>query len=125
MRELKHSYVDILKIDVEGAEWEALEAELAGANPRRPRFGHLLLEIHMKTLRPDGGPGLQEVPTPRLFRLLESIEAAGYVMYAMEINNLDCNWGVEFGWVHASLVDVPVELASKVPLVPWGGATNP
>lgn len=46
MKFLKHSYVDILKIDCEGCE-ESLILDLPNfVSRKKPRFGQMLLEFH-------------------------------------------------------------------------------
>jgi hypothetical protein len=110
---LGHNYLDVLKIDIEGGEWDALEMIFplnTSKNTNNPRYGHLLIELHWRVDKKIYGS------TQRLLALVTAIERAGYVLYSMEFNNLDCPQGVELGWVHGSLVGVPSEL--EVPLVP-------
>eukprot|EP00994_Dinema_validum_P002024 NODE_1427_length_960_cov_300.273326_g1103_i0.p1 GENE.NODE_1427_length_960_cov_300.273326_g1103_i0~~NODE_1427_length_960_cov_300.273326_g1103_i0.p1 ORF type:complete len:259 (-),score=47.88 NODE_1427_length_960_cov_300.273326_g1103_i0:132-908(-) len=47
MKELKHSSVEILKIDVEGEEWAALPQMLQAGDFREGRIKQFLLEVHM------------------------------------------------------------------------------
>jgi len=50
MARLGHSYLDILKVDIEGAEWDVFKSILGGDSPRGslPRLpvGQLLIELH-------------------------------------------------------------------------------
>lgn len=52
-----HSFVDILKMDIEGAEFDVLtsliESVLADGNASLP-FGQLLVEVHFKKKQPEG-----------------------------------------------------------------------
>lgn len=43
MKELGHNYVDVLKMDIEGFEWEWLDHEVAIL----PRIGQFLVELHL------------------------------------------------------------------------------
>lgn len=62
MKENGHDYVDIIKMDIEGAEFEAMtswiEHTIAHSTDGKPNlpFGQLLLEVHFFTDRDLGGP---------------------------------------------------------------------
>jgi hypothetical protein len=46
MKQLGNTFIDVLKVDVEGYEWEAFE-EIFSAGPPLP-FGQLLIEVHIE-----------------------------------------------------------------------------
>lgn len=88
MRDFGHSYIDVLKIDIEGKEWSVFE-ELASRVLADPLFGgtlpvgQLLIELHvLKTL------DLQHVQT-----FFANMQKMGFVPVSREINLQPCSAG--------------------------------
>jgi hypothetical protein len=75
-----HSFVDILKMDIEGYEFEVLEAlllEFAGALP----FEQLQLEVHHSA---------EVNMTARVFSLMRNLRSSGVVPFMKEMNLNPC-----------------------------------
>jgi FkbM family methyltransferase len=68
MRELGHERVDLLKMDVEGAEYDVLEDLLQ--SQQRPR--QILVEFHH---------GMHGIPVARTERALRALRSAGYRIF--------------------------------------------
>src|SRR5205823_6044417 len=68
MRELEHARIDLLKMDVEGAEYAVIQDMLAGGI--RPR--QLLVEFHHR---------FRGVGRRATTRALQALEAAGYRIF--------------------------------------------
>jgi len=85
MKELNHTYIDVLKIDIEGGEYPAFE-ELLTHNPV-PWIGQVLIEIHLLGIN---FPGLtQEQKYEQIdknLRLIEQINNLGLVQFHREDN---------------------------------------
>ena len=62
-----HHYIDVLKVDVEGAEWDVFRDLLLDEDAVLP-FGQLLIELHLPLKR--GGSAVRPIPVP-FPRLLE------------------------------------------------------
>ncbi len=78
MRERGHTWVDLLKIDVEGAEWEVLESLVAGTGGGGPLpVGQAQVEFHVGW----GDHGPQEA-----IDLLEALDDAGMRVFHVEEN---------------------------------------
>ena len=72
MLELGHAHIDVLKIDVEGAEWQVLQL----SNWNALQVGQLLVELHDQA----GAWSL-----PKLFeKILGPLEIAGYHLHSVE-----------------------------------------
>jgi FkbM family methyltransferase len=80
MGELGHRAIDLLKMDIEGAEYSVLEDVLANG----PRIGQILVEFHHRF------PGVGIEPTRRAVRALN---AAGYRIFAVS------ETGEEYGFI--------------------------
>lgn len=104
MKENKHEYIDILKIDIEGAEYEALdsfmefcERENGGVMP----VGQVMIELHLVDDR--------NVGFERFMKWWERAEALGMRPVLLEVNLLAVTLGesktdprcVEYVWVNA------------------------
>jgi hypothetical protein len=50
MARLGHSFIDILKVDIEGHEWEAFLSDIFASEGPLP-FGQLLIEVHVENFR--------------------------------------------------------------------------
>ena len=75
MRDNQHTYIDLLKMDIEGYEWEFIKKE----SDILPRIGQILFEIHLTRERPSALP------------MVEVLEEAGLRMYHRELNKLTKN----------------------------------
>jgi len=82
MAELGHDRVDLLKADIEGAEYEMIADLLAGG----PRPGQLLLEFHHH---------LPTIPLSRTKQAIADLRAAGYRLFHQS------EAGAELSFVHA------------------------
>ena len=71
MAQLGHTYLDVLKIDIEGSEWKMLEK----VDWHALRIGVLLFEAHPISLRGRAGD---------IHRLWSRLESAGLYQYAIE-----------------------------------------
>ncbi|MEX2215041.1 MAG: FkbM family methyltransferase [Phycisphaeraceae bacterium] len=89
MRELGHSRIDLLKMDIEGAEYAVLDAMLAST--LRP--AQLLVEFHHRF----PGVGLN-----RTKQALRKLNAAGYRLFHVSESEM------EFGFLHESSLDAEV-----------------
>ena len=81
MTKLGHEQVDILKMDIEGAEYEVLEGLLEA--PNKPK--QLLVEFHHRI------PG---VGTPKTAAIIDRLREAGYRIFAVS------NTGREVSFMH-------------------------
>ena len=77
LNDLQHQWIDVLKMDIEGAEWQVLESWFKVQNRTLPAT-QLLVEFHFL----DGKTGLETLVAP-LFELLLS---DGYRVFATEPN---------------------------------------
>lgn len=73
MKELGHTHIDILKMDVEGAEFDVLSGNL-------PSIGQLLVEVHLTT-KGDSATQLQAYDA-----LMNSCESHGLRLFHKEVN---------------------------------------
>jgi hypothetical protein len=90
MRELNHTAVDVLKMDVEGSEWDVITA----TNWSSLSIGQILVEVHdqratrtMQTL---------------LTSYLGKLEAAGFFMFSLEPVCSGCGGQFELGFLNTS-----------------------
>lgn len=83
MAELGHDRVDLLKADIEGAEYEVIDDLLAHG----PRPGQLLLEFHHH---------LPSIPLSRTKQAIAALRAAGYRLFDQS------EAGAEMSFVHRS-----------------------
>jgi hypothetical protein len=103
MAQNNHSYIDILKIDIEGAEYEALDAfmndcEVAGVLP----IGQVMIELHLVDD--------EHVNFERFQKWWERLETFGMRPAWLEINLLAVTLGagktdprcVEYVWINAN-----------------------
>ena len=127
MASLGHGFVDVLKIDVEGAEWPVLEQLVGvlggggggGSGSAAPAsIGHILVEVHLK-------PSLARGRRPEdALRLHRAFLAAGYRLVAKHIlasgHDVCCDLA-ELSYVHREwLATMGPGTASEV--CPQGGA---
>lgn len=107
MKLLNHDRIDILKIDIEGAEYEVIE-ELSLS--KFPVIGQILVEVHaFKYLQEvdKSGSVLQNPSKLRLSldKLFQNLEEAGFRLFHKEINVLwsrpvFSNMGVEYAFIN-------------------------
>ena len=80
MAERNHSYIDVLKMDIEGAEWAFVENEAEMLK----NVGQLLIEVHFNC---DSSKFLHSrFPTTSFHRLLVTLESHGLRLFYKEIN---------------------------------------
>ena len=75
MSELSHSWIDVLKMDIEGGEWDVLEALIDSNNLH---FTQLLVEFHTQFHYP--------VTLGKILKVLSSLTDAGYRVFSVEPN---------------------------------------
>ena len=75
MKDHQHTYIDVLKMDIEGYEWEFIKME----SDILPRIGQILFEVHLSREHPSVLP------------MVEVFEKAGLRMYHRELNKLTKN----------------------------------
>ena len=85
MRELGHARLDVLKLDIEGDEWDALLGDVlcparGAAGLGHAPFGQLLVELHLR----DGTTDID-----RIAPLFARLEAHGFRTFHREPNVLD------------------------------------
>jgi len=88
MQELGHSYIDLLKFDIEGFEWKLFESEiLPSKNPPE----QLSFELHTKRASPRFVPhsNVADKDYVQVNRLFKSLYDMGYRVTSKEINNSD------------------------------------
>ncbi len=88
MAELGHARVDVLKADIEGAEYEMLADRLANG----PVVGQLLLEFHHH---------LPTIPLSRTKQAVADLRTAGYRLFHQS------EGGAEMSFVHRALTSRP------------------
>ena len=97
MHRLNHSFIDVLKIDVEGAEWDILphllQSKGRNGTSRTPVFGQLLIELHYQTV-------------PRVFDFFSALSKHGFASFSREINLQPTLTGqlplaVEYSFIHS------------------------
>ena len=104
MKDLKHKRIDILKVDIEGAEYDVFE-ELSSSG--FPDIGQILVEVHafkdFQELNKTGG--VAQIPSKlriKLDKLFRDLEGAGFRLFHKEINVL---------WTHPMYSNMGVEYA--------------
>lgn len=91
-RQLGHTQrpIDILKIDIEGSEWEVLESIMEGCDRSNPVAHQLQIEFHSPKVR-------------RFVNLVESMLQCGYRPFAKDTNYY-CMHCIEYAFVHENFV---------------------
>jgi len=85
MKELNHTYIDVLKIDVEGGEFPAFEELLS--HDSQPWIGQLLIEIHLLGVKFRALKQPQKYEQlDKVLRLVEHINNLGLVQFHREEN---------------------------------------
>jgi hypothetical protein len=111
MHRLQHSFIDVLKVDIEGSEWPVFrdlihraKTDLLSKKSNRAHrysplpFGQLLIELHYDSV---------EVTV----EFFDGLRQLGYLPYSREINLQPCLNGdrpvaVEYSFIHSSFFDV-------------------
>ena len=93
MTELGHRYIDILKVDVEGAEFPWLRFE---GSTILPRVGQLLIELHVHT---DASRVYYPKEDTKTF--IETTENYGLRLFHSEVNRHAPLWGTELSLIQA------------------------
>ena len=101
MRELGHARLDVLKLDIEGDEWDALLGDVlcparGAAGLGHAPFGQLLVELHLR----DGTTDID-----RIAPLFARLEAHGFRTFHREPNVLDVQRYWEYSFVKAAPAD--------------------
>merc|ERR1712117_637201 len=94
MKELGHTKLDVLKFDIEGAEWYFLEEALADPETRKMlqsgRVRQIMLEAHF--MPPRGGeytqapdhPSDTQVQNDKFERMLNDVESCGFKLFWLD-----------------------------------------
>lgn len=117
MKENGHEYIDILKIDIEGSEYDALDTVMDAFEPTRSAsgqgilpVGQIMIELHLGDgISLDGTSGGAYMDFPRFLAWWERLEKMGMRPVWMEINLLAVTLVraksdprcTEFVWVNA------------------------
>jgi len=91
--------IDILKVDIEGHEWAAFDEMLRHCERDRPAAMQILVELHMYTVRGDGGIVHFTELRRKLERLSDSLHRCGYRCFSKDPNHY-CHLCLEYGFVH-------------------------
>lgn len=109
MKDLNHMRIDILKMDIEGAEYDFFK-ELNSSG--FPDIGQILVEVHafryLQELNKHGN--VEEIPSKlrlRLHGLFQVLETAGFRLFHKEVNVLwsrpqYSNMGVEYAFLRVN-----------------------
>jgi hypothetical protein len=95
MRELNHTYIDVLKIDVESSEWVVFDDLFDRFDGNMDFFGQLLIEVHYKSISV-------------MDNFFKGMRRSGFVTFSRELNILPCLRGglpiaSEFSFINPSL----------------------
>lgn len=121
MNRLNHSYIDILKVDIEGSEWPVFNEILhrarrirneksQGGNSWNLPFGQLLIELHYED-------------TPSIVEFFSGLAEFGFSAFSREINLQPCLDGrlpfaVEYSFIHPSFFDESYRNPLTYPIPP-------
>ncbi len=92
MQENKHSFVDIVKMDIEGVEFTWLRTEAAMLIPR---IGQFLVELHLHF-----GWVQQTYPNDDAFTFVTEVEKYGFRLFHQEINKHQTLRFTEMAFIH-------------------------
>eukprot|EP00760_Papus_ankaliazontas_P034362 PhM_4_TR7149/c0_g1_i1/m.78318 len=101
MQRLGHDRLDVLKIDVEGAEYEVLKVFR-----NRPRDKPLAMQIQLETHFPEAGKG-RCWDLVKLARFQAYLTEAGYLLFYKEPNPAYPHDAVEWSYIHESALRLP------------------
>lgn len=82
--------IDILKMDIEGSEWQVFNSILAQCDRNRPVAHQILVELHSPHFS-------------KLLALVDQMDACGYRIFATTLNYY-CMHCVEVSWVHENFI---------------------
>lgn len=100
MKRQGHSFVDVLKVDIEGSEWDTFRAMLP---ERALPFGQLLIELHFRDVS-------------EVFEFFENMDTHGFRIFMRETNHNPCA---------AGKLPIAVEFSLINPHVYFSGAPHP
>ncbi|PAA76695.1 hypothetical protein BOX15_Mlig015141g2 [Macrostomum lignano] len=83
--------VDILKLDIEGAEWPALTAAL-DSNCLQRRVRQLLVELHSRESRPRPNEDSEVYDYAAYLNVLGRLRHSGFQLWRVEPNSADGSW---------------------------------
>jgi len=92
MRDNKHAYVDLVKMDIEGVEFTWLRQE---ASALIPRIGQYLVELHLHF-----GWVQQAYPKDDAFTFVSGVETQGFRLFHQEVNKHQTLRFTEMAFIH-------------------------
>lgn len=97
MQQNGHSWIDMVKMDIEGSEYAALLKLLEDFQQSRTiPISHLNLEIHLQSFKNITGPELKKLEGQEfqnVYNFFQALEGAGLRAFVSETNHLPCVWG--------------------------------
>lgn len=91
MQAVKHNHIDVLKMDIEGGEWQII----ANASTPLPSIGQFLAEVH------EDSKSTVEARVQRLHSFFNMLEASGLRLFHREVNaryDVHC---IEYAFIQA------------------------
>jgi hypothetical protein len=82
--------IDIVKIDVEGSEWQAFKNLLSDCDPSLPYAHQFLVELHRAT-------------STTILEFYDNLARCGYRTFHKD-SNLYCFWCMEYSFVHSNFI---------------------
>lgn len=117
MRQYNHSYIDIVKMDIEGGEFEWLQQESAVVGPR---IGQLLIEVR-KTAETE-----RQFPGQNAYTFVKHLEDMAFLrLMHTEVNVHAPLWGVEYSLLNANWIGWNLVRKYEFLLPPAKTATSP
>ena len=107
MKELGHRHIDILKIDIEGAEFPWMRFEGAEIIPR---VGQLLIELHVHS------ETSKYYPNEDTKTFVEKLEDLSMRLFHSEINRHAPLWGTELSFIQWQWMQFDDQKAHLQPL---------
>jgi hypothetical protein len=108
MKELGHTYIDVLKIDIEGAEFPWLRYE---GSKILPRVGQVVIELHVHTVTAQ-----QYYPKEDSKTFIETMEIYDYRLFHVEVNRHAPLWGSEFSLIQKKWIQFENNKKALLPL---------
>jgi len=97
--QLEHTYIDFLKIDVEGNEYSALPDVISSERFQSLNVSQILIEVHY--FEPWG------VYADRVISFFSMMHKAGYRIFNKEPNLLCGSNCIEYSWIHKNFIEYP------------------
>ena len=94
--------VQILKLDVEGSEFDAIQ-EMVDSNALA-NVAILSLEVHVHALA-----GTQAEKAEQFIQLFKNLDKQGFILYHKELNWIYGQGNAEFSFVHRNVIPVPAQ----------------